>query len=241
MNGLAGKMVMITGAAAGIGLATARRFYAEGARLCLVDVAERADLGADFPERTTFVKADVSSAEGQEACAAFVAERGLDVLINNAGVTRDATVAKMTQDQWDKVIAVNLTAVFRLSQIAARHMKAQGGGVILNAASVVAHYGNFGQTNYVAAKAGLIGMTKTLAKELGKYNVRVNAVAPGFINTAMVAAMPEELAAAIREKPSLKRVGAPEEVAAVYAFLASGEASYITGAVINVDGGLVVG
>ena len=147
----------------------------------------------------------------------------------------------MTTSDWDAVIAVNLTAVFRLSQMAAAHMKTRGSGVILNAASVVAHYGNFGQTNYVAAKAGVIGMTKTLCKEMGKYNVRINAVAPGFIQTPMVDKIPENVLAGIAEKPPLRRLGQPEDIAAAYAFLASDDGAYITGATLNVDGGLVMG
>ena len=241
MQGLTGKLVMITGGAAGIGRATARRFYDEGARLCLIDIAEDATLVEDFPERMDFIKADVSSAEDVERIAYYVAANGLDVLVNNAGITRDASIAKMTMEQWDSVIRVNLTAVFRMAQMAAAHMKAQGSGVILNAASVVAHYGNFGQTNYVATKAGVIGMSKTLSKELGKYNVRVNAVAPGFIETEMVAKMPEKVLAGMRDKAPLKRLGKPAEVAGVYAFLASDDGAFITGATINVDGGIVLG
>ena len=156
------------------------------------------------------------------AIEAAIADGGVDVLINNAGITRDKSALKMTESDWDAVIAVNLTAVFRLSQIAARAMKQQGrGGVILSAASIVAHYGNFGQANYVATKAGVIGMTKTLARELGRANIRVNAVAPGFIDTPMARAVPEEIAAA-------------------YAFLASDDAAFITATCLNVDGGLVI-
>lgn len=241
MKGLANKRVMITGAAGGIGLATAQRFYDEGASLCLVDVVENPTLQERFPERTIIIKADICVAEGVDTLRADIKANGLDVLINNAGITRDATIAKMDRQAWDQVIAVNLTAVFELSQMAALHFKEQGSGVILNAASVVAHYGNFGQTNYVATKAGVIGMTKTLAKELGKYGVRVNAVAPGFVMTPMVEKMPEKVRALIAEKPSLKRMGQPEEIASVYAFLASDEAAYITGTCINADGGLVIG
>ncbi len=241
MKGLNNKIVMITGGSAGIGRATASRFYAEGARLCLVDINPDPSLNEEFPERMDFIQGDVSGAEGVARCAAYAADVGLDVLINNAGITRDASIAKMTMDQWDAVIGVNLTAVFRLSQMAAKHMKAQGSGVILNAASVVAHYGNFGQANYVATKAGVIGMTKTLAKELGKYSIRVNAVAPGFIKTEMVAKMPEEVLAVMEEKAPLRRLGKPEEIAAAYAFLASDDAAFISGTTLNVDGGIVLG
>jgi 3-oxoacyl-[acyl-carrier protein] reductase len=148
----------------------------------------------------------------------------------------------MTDDQWNQVIAVNLTAVWKLSQMAAVKLKEQGkGGAILNAASVVAHYGNFGQSNYVATKAGVIGMTKTLAKELGKTGIRVNAVAPGFIATPMVKAMPEKVITMMKEKSPLKRMGEPEEIAAAYAFLASDDARFISGTCLNVDGALVIG
>ena len=239
MRGLQRKKVMITGGMAGIGRATARRFHEEGAQLCLVDLKDDPEFTGSVQGR--FVGADVSTEAGVAACVAAMEEMDVDVLINNAGITRDASIGKMTSDDWDQVIAVNLTGVFRLAQAAAAIMKARGSGVILNAASVVAHYGNFGQSNYVAAKAGVIGLTKTLAKELGKYGVRVNAVAPGFIQTQMVASIPEKVLAVIREKPPLRRLGEPEEIAAAYAFLASDDAAYISGTVLNVDGGLVVG
>ncbi len=240
MKGLEGATVMITGATSGIGRATARRFHEEGARLLLVDLNRDDSLLDELPG-SAFIHADVATDQGILDCERVMGESDIQVLINNAGITRDATLLKMEQGAWDQVIAVNLTAVFRLSQAAARHMKARERGVILNAASVVAHYGNFGQANYSAAKAGLIGMTKTLAKELGKYGIRVNAVAPGFILTPMVEKMPEKVIQMIEGKPSLKRMGRPEEVAAAYAFLASDEASYITGTTLNVDGGMVLG
>lgn len=241
MRGLAGKSVLITGAAAGIGLATAQRFYDEGAKLLLVDIQAGARLGEMFPERMVFLQADVTTTSGLAQCRALIETHGLDVLINNAGITRDATIGKMSRTDWDAVIAVNLTAIFSLCQLAAVHMKAQGSGVILSASSVVAHYGNFGQVNYTATKAGVIGMMKSLSKELGAYGVRANAVAPGFIETAMVAKIPEKVLAKVREKPALKRMGAPEEIAAAYAFLASDDAAYITGTCLNVDGGIVLG
>jgi 3-oxoacyl-[acyl-carrier protein] reductase len=247
MRGLNGKIVMVTGAASGIGRATARRFLEEGSRLILCDMRPLADTGLDKDfgaesnanAKVRYLAGDVSSTEGLNAAVAAM-EGGIDVLVNNAGITRDASVGKLTAEDWDKVIAVNLTSVFRLSQAAAAKMKAQKRGVILNAASVVAHNGNFGQANYVASKAGVIGLTKTLARELGRSNVRVNAVAPGFIETPMTQAVPSQVLASMSEKTPLQRLGKPEEIAAVYAFLASDDASYITGAVINVDGGLVV-
>lgn len=241
MRGLKDKKVYITGAASGIGKACAQRFFEEGSDLILIDINHEPSLETMFPERMTFIKADVSSSAGFEAIEAHVQQHGIDVLINNAGITRDATIGKMSDQDWDSVININLTAVFKLSKMAAAAMKAQQSGVILNAASVVAHYGNFGQANYVATKAGVIGLSKTLAKELGKYQVRVNAIAPGFVQTPMVDKIPEKVLQTIQEKPPLKRLGQPHEVAATYAFLASDDASYISGAVINVDGGLVLG
>lgn len=243
MKGLDKKRVIITGAASGIGRATAERFYQEGSELVLVDMpsVEETELKAMFPERMTYIQGNVTNKDDLAKIQAEM-NKGFDVLINNAGITRDATIAKMTDEQWDQVIAVNLTAVWKLSQMAASVLKEQGrGGVILNAASVVAHYGNFGQSNYVATKAGVIGMTKTLAKELGKAQIRVNAVAPGFIGTPMVKAMPEKVINMMEEKSPLKRMGEPEEIAAAYAFLASDDAKFISGTCLNVDGALVIG
>jgi 3-oxoacyl-[acyl-carrier protein] reductase len=243
MKGLTDKKVFITGAASGIGRATAERFYAEGSELVLIDIPtlEVAGLAALFPNKMTYIQGDVTSLETQNIIKAEMI-KGIDVIVNNAGITRDATIAKMTDEQWDAVIAVNLTAIFKLTRLAAAQMKAQGrGGVILNAASIVAHYGNFGQVNYTATKAGVIAMSKTLAKELGKDQIRVNAVAPGFISTPMVAKMPEKILAMMEEKSPLRRLGMPEEIAAAYAFLASDDAKYITGTTLNVDGGTILG
>ncbi|MBC7537514.1 MAG: 3-oxoacyl-ACP reductase FabG [Bacteriovorax sp.] len=243
MKGLTNKRVFITGAASGIGRSTAERFYAEGAELILIDMPtlEQAELTALFPNKMTYIQGDVTKAETLLAIQAEV-NKGIDVIVNNAGITRDATLLKMTDDQWDSVIAVNLTSIFKLSRMAAEKMKAAGkGGVILNAASVVAHYGNFGQANYSATKAGVIAMTKTLSKELGKDQIRVNAVAPGFIATPMVAKMPEKVLQMMEEKSPLRRLGKPEEIAAAYAFLASDDAKYITGTTLNVDGGTILG
>jgi 3-oxoacyl-[acyl-carrier protein] reductase len=243
MKGLNTKKVIITGAASGIGRATAQRFYQEGSEIILIDMPpiEETELKAMFPERMTYIQGNVTNKDDLAKIQTEM-DKGFDVLINNAGITRDATIAKMTDEQWDSVIAVNLTAVWKLSQMAATKLKELGkGGVILNAASVVAHYGNFGQSNYVATKAGVIGMTKTLAKELGKSGIRVNAVAPGFIGTPMVRAMPENVIQMMEEKSPLKRMGEPEEIAAAYAFLASDDAKFISGTCLNVDGALVIG
>ena len=243
MKGLTNKRVFITGGASGIGRATAERFYAEGSELVLVDMPtlEQAELAAIFPERMTYIQGDVTKAETLEKIK-LEAAKGMDVFINNAGITKDATISKMTDEQWDAVIAVNLTSIFKLSRLAAETMKNQGrGGVILNAASIVAHYGNFGQANYSASKAGVIALSKTLAKELGKDQIRVNVVAPGSIATAMLANVPEKVQTMIAEKAPLRRIGLPADIASAYAFLASDDASYITGTTLNVDGGMILG
>jgi 3-oxoacyl-[acyl-carrier protein] reductase len=164
----------------------------------------------------------------------------VDVLVNNAGITADATLAKMTEEQWDRVININLKGVFNCTQAVIPHMVQQGAGRVLTASSVVGIYGNFGQTNYAATKWGVIGMTKTWAKELGAKGLRFNAVAPGFIATEMVAKMPEKVVTMLKEKAPVKRLGTVEDVAACYLFLASDEADFINGAVLSVDGGVTL-
>ncbi len=246
MNKLESKVAIITGGAAGIGLATVEKFLAEGAVVSAWDInQEMGDaLIAAFQtpdKRLEFRAVDVTDEESvQVAVAAIVEKYGkLDILINNAGITRDATLLKMESAAFDQVINVNLKAVFICGQAAARQMVSQGSGVILNASSVVGLYGNFGQTNYVASKAGVIGMTQVWARELGRKGVRVNAVAPGFIATEMVKKMPEKVIAMMAEKAPMQRIGEPSEVAAAYAFLASDEASFIHGTTLSVDGGLI--
>jgi 3-oxoacyl-[acyl-carrier protein] reductase len=165
----------------------------------------------------------------------------IDVLVNNAGITRDATLAKMDDQAWDAVIGVNLTGTFRMSRAVAAGMVQRQSGVILNAASVVGRYGNFGQSNYVATKAGVIGMTRVWARELGRKGVRVNCVAPGFIETDMTRKMPEEVLAQMKGRTPLGRLGQPADIAEAYWFLASDAASFINGQVLGVDGGLVLG
>jgi 3-oxoacyl-[acyl-carrier protein] reductase len=185
---------------------------------------------------------DVTDRDQVDAVVARVRERfgRIDVLVNNAGITQDARLVKMTQAQFDRVIDVNLRGVFHCAQAVAEGMTAQGSGVILNASSVVGIYGNFGQTNYAASKFGVIGLTKTWSRELGPKGVRVNAVAPGFIQTPILASMPEEVLKGMEARVPLKRLGHPDEIANVYAFLASDEASYVNGAVIEVCGGMTV-
>ncbi|HIG73988.1 MAG TPA: beta-ketoacyl-ACP reductase [Bacteroidetes bacterium] len=241
---LEGKVAVVTGGAQGIGRATCERFVREGASVVVADVAEDAgrELAAALGERAVFVQTDVTDAGSAAAAMQTAADTfgGLDVLVNNAGITRDATLKKMTCDQFDAVIDVNLKGVYLCTQAAVPHLEARGGGAILNAASVVAHNGNFGQTNYVATKAGVIGMSKTWARELGRKGIRVNAVAPGFIATEMVKTVPEKVLGPLRDKTPLGRLGDPEDIAAAYAFLASDDAAFITGTCLNVDGGLVL-
>ncbi|MDR1654060.1 MAG: 3-oxoacyl-ACP reductase FabG [Prevotellaceae bacterium] len=247
MNRLEHKVAVITGGADGIGKATALRFAREGAVVVIWDMnaekgEETAAQIASEGRKSAFMKVNTASfAEVESATKRVVEQFGkYDILINNAGITRDSTLKKLTPEMWQQVIDVNLTGVFNCAKCAAEVMTENGWGRIVNASSVVALYGNFGQTNYVATKAGLIGMTKTLAKELGKRGVTVNAVAPGFILTDMVKKMPPEVLKAMEDKVPVKRLGQPEEIAAVYAFLASNDAAYINGATISVDGGMTV-
>jgi 3-oxoacyl-[acyl-carrier protein] reductase len=244
---LQGKVAIITGSARGIGKATAIKFASEGARVVIADIVldqvnqaveELKSMGYD----AIGIKVDVTNRQDVENMINTTMESfgKLDCLVNNAGITADSTLLKMTEEEWDKVININLKGVFNCGQAAAKAMANQGFGVILNASSVVGVYGNFGQTNYAATKWGVIGMTKTWAKELGKKGVRVNAVAPGFISTPMVQKMPEKVLEMMKDKAVLKSLGSPEDVANAYAFLASDEARFITGTVLNVDGGVVL-
>ncbi len=242
------KIAIITGGANGIGRATALAFAREGAKVTVADINEAA--GKKVAEEISatggtaiFARVNVADpAQVQQMVAAALNAFGrIDILVNNAGILADARLVKMELEQWQRVIDVNLKGVFLCGQAVARVLEEQGsGGVILNAASVVGLYGNFGQSNYVAAKAGLIGMTKTWARELGRKGIRVNAVAPGFIATEMVQAMPEKIITMMKEKTPLQRLGTPEDIANAYLFLASDEASFITGTVLSVDGGVVV-
>lgn len=256
-SGLREKVVIITGAVAGIGRATALRFAEEGARIAAWDVSAKTAPQLESAIKwaggeSHFQAVDVSNASAVESAAAAVVEQWgrVDVLINNAGIVRDAQLVKwnggspasiMSEETWDSVIGVNLKGVFLVTRAVVPHMIKGGGGVILCAASVVGLLGNFGQTNYVASKAGVIGMTRTWARELGKHKIRVNAVAPGFIATDMVRAMPAKVLEAMVARTPLGRAGTPEDVANTYFWLASDQASFIHGAVISVDGGVVIG
>jgi len=246
------KVVLIAGGAAGIGRATAQRFAAEGATVVICDLNEDAGQQTATELGAAFYKVNVTSqAEVRAWVEAVIARHGrIDVLVNNAGIVRDGQLVKfkegelvgqMAEADFDLVVSVNLKGVFNCTQAIAPQMIRQGSGVILNASSVVGLDGNFGQTNYVATKAGVIGMTKVWARELGKYGVRVNAVAPGFTATEILSAMPEKVIAGMTARTPLGRMGQPIDIANAYLFLASDEASFITGETLRVDGGLVVG
>ena len=247
MKRLDNKVSIITGAAQGIGLATALKFAAEGAIVVICDIKQAAVEAAvqqcqALGATAVGFEMDVTKCERVDEVVAAVKQQfgRIDVLVNNAGITQDARLQKMTLEQFDKVIDVNLRGVFHCSQAVADTMVAQGAGVILNASSVVGLYGNFGQTNYAATKFGVIGFTKTWSRELGPKGVRVNAVAPGFIATPILATIPDKVLDEMKARVPLHRLGTAEEIANVYAFLASDEASYINGAVIEVSGGMSV-
>ena len=246
-TGLKDKIVIVTGASSGIGKASARRFAQEGCKVASWDVQETA------PEANGIAqKVDVTDTGAVRQAVHQVVEQwgAIHILVNNAGILRDGQLVKfkegvpaseMSDEQFDSLISVNLRGVFACARAVVPHIKAAGGGSILNASSVVGLYGNFGQTNYVASKAGVIGMTRVWAREFGKFNIRVNAVAPGFIATDMVKSMPEKVLDNMRQHTPLGRLGTPEEIANAYVWLASDAASFITGAVLSVDGGVVVG
>lgn len=248
------KVTLVTGGAAGIGKATALRFAEEGAKVVICDVNEEAGkaLLAELGPEARFYKVNVADRQEVQAWVDdVVAHYGrVDVLINNAGILRDGMfvrvkdgqlVKQMEESAWDAVINVNLKGVFNCTQAVTPTMIKQGGGVIVNASSVVGLYGNFGQTNYVATKAGVIGMTKVWARELGRHNIRVNAVAPGFIMTEMVQQMPENILNEMKSHTPLGRLGDPRDIANAYLWLASDEAAYVHGTTISVDGGIVIG
>lgn len=246
MNRLQDKVAIVTGGGAGLGKATVEKFVAEGATVSCWDLNEEAgrelvDAVKSSGSQCEFRAVNVADqAAVQEAVKAVHMVHGsIDVLVNNAGITKDATLLKMEESQFDQVVNVNLKGVFNCGQAVAQVMVEQGSGCIINTSSVVALYGNFGQSNYVATKAGVIGMTKVWARELGRKGVRVNAVAPGFIATEMVMAMPEKVIEMMESKAPMQRLGKPEEIAAAYLFLASEEAAFVHGAVLSVDGGLV--
>jgi 3-oxoacyl-[acyl-carrier protein] reductase len=240
------KTAIITGAGQGIGKATALLFAREGANIVVVDINETAamQVASELVKqggKAVGVKTNVALLTEAEAAVnkAIQTFGALHILINNAGITRDATLAKMTEEQFDQVVSVNLKGVFNMAKAASVPMVAAGYGRIVNTSSVVALYGNFGQTNYVATKSGVIGMTKVWARELGRKGVTVNAVAPGFIATDMIATVPEKILTTIKERTPLQRLGEPIDIAHAYLFLASDDAAFVTGTVLSVDGGMV--
>lgn len=247
MKKLENKVAIITGGADGIGKATVERFAQEGAHVAIWDL--NTEKGIALSESlnqkgfsVTFQQVNTADFKAVTTAAeSLFNERGrIDILVNNAGITRDSSLKKMTPESWQEVIDVNLTGVFNCTKVIAEYMTEAKFGRIINTSSVVALYGNFGQTNYVATKAALIGMTKTLARELARKGITVNAVAPGFIATEMVAKMPENVLQGMRDKTPVGRLGKPEEIASAYLFLASDEAAFINGAVISVDGGITI-
>lgn len=251
---LSGKIALITGGSNGIGKATARKFLSEGATVFIGDIDEihGKEAASELGEHCFFDKLDVSDATSVENWIGRVISRvgRVDILVNNAGIMRDKILAKVKEDgsvikmsaeEFQRVIDINLKGVFLCTQAVSDKMITQKSGVILNASSIVGLDGNFGQTNYVASKAGVVGMTKVWARELGKYGIRVNAVAPGYILTDMLSQVPAEVLEKMASKVPLRRLGAPEDIANVYAFLASDDAAYINGDVIRVDGGAVAG
>ena len=248
------RVALITGGAAGIGKATALRFAEEGAQVAICDVDSKRgektvkELGPD----AAFFRVDVTDRGAVDGWVKSVLEKygRIDVLVNNAGIVRDSLLVKikdgelsrqMPEDDFDLVVAINLKGVFNCTQAVAPAMIRQGGGVILNASSIVGIDGNLGQTNYIATKAGVIGMTKVWARELGRYNIRVNAVAPGFTATDIISSVPDTILEGMKKRTPLGRLGQPLDIANAYLFLASDEASFISGNVLRVDGGLVVG
>jgi 3-oxoacyl-[acyl-carrier protein] reductase len=247
MNRFQKKVIVITGGAAGIGKAAVEKFAHEGAAVAIWDVNEVQGkelelilLNEGFVAK--FNKVNTAKYEEVEYATLEVIKQfgKVDVLINNAGITRDATLQKMTAENWQQVLDVNLTGVFNCTKAISANMIENNSGAIINTSSIVGLYGNYGQSNYAATKSGIIGLTKTWARELGKYNITVNSVAPGFIATDMIATIPTKVIEAIKEKVPLRKLGTADDVANVYLFLASKEAAFISGAVISVDGGLTI-
>jgi len=244
---LRNKVAIITGAASGIGLATAHVFAAEGARVVLADIdAGRTETAgaavANAGGETLAVRVDVTDRESVDAMVAATLARfwRIDCLVNNAGITKDSRLVKMTEQQFDSVMSVNLKGVFHCTQAVVPTMLEQESGVILIASSVVGLYGNFGQTNYAATKAGVIGFAKTWGRELGPKGIRTVAVCPGFVATPILETIPPAVMQKMVDKVPMGRLGQPEEIARVYAFLASDDASYINGTTIEVSGGIMM-
>ena len=244
---LEGKVAIITGGARGIGYATVEKFVKEGAKVAIADIskAEATKAAGDLKAKgyeAIGIGVDVTKEDQvKQMVEDTLKEWGqVDILVNNAGIIMDAQLYKMTTEQFDRVIDINLKGTYLCARAVIDQMIVQGSGVILNASSIVGLYGNFGQTNYAATKWGVIGMVKTWAKELGPKGIRSNAVCPGFIDTPILTPMPEKVIEGMKAKVPLRRLGKPEEIANAYAFLASDEASYINGVVLEVGGGVVL-
>ncbi|CAM3787035.1 beta-ketoacyl-ACP reductase [Aeromicrobium ponti] len=244
---LKGKTAIITGAANGIGLAAAERFASEGAAVAMADY--NADLGKtraqelkDKGFNVEFFQVNVADRQSIDEMVEAVKEAfgKINILVNNAGITRDGMLSKLSAEDFQAVLDVNLSGVFHCTQAVLPAMLEQGGGKIINTSSVSGVYGNIGQTNYAAAKAGVVGMTKTWAKELGRKGINVNAVAPGFIETGMTAKVPEKVIGQMKGMVPLGRLGSPEDIANAYLFLASNESDYVNGTVLHVDGGIMM-
>jgi 3-oxoacyl-[acyl-carrier protein] reductase len=251
MERLKDKVCLVTGGAAGIGYRASLLFAREGAICYALDISDKALAELDakvaaenlpLTGRVIGRKLDVSDSAAVNALVDEIYEEHgrIDCLVNNAGITADATLIKMTEEAFDKVINVNLKGVFLMGSAVAKKMVLARSGSIVNTSSIVGVSGNFGQTNYAAAKAGVIGMTQTWARELGRKNIRVNAVAPGFTKTDMISSVPEKVITMLEGQTPLQRLGDPDEIAALYLFLACAESSYITGQVIGIDGGLTL-
>lgn len=242
---LAGKVIIVTGAARGIGREAAILFAQEGASVALVDVDQGGEEVAAEIRGTggnaRFFQTDITDRDGCQGLvgSALAAFGRIDVLVNNAGIVRDGQLLKLSEADFDAVVNVNLKGTFNMTQAVAPHMVERGTGSIINVSSVVGLHGNFGQTNYAATKAGVVGMTKVWARELGKKGINVNAVAPGFIQTEMTESVPEKVLEMMRSKTPLGRLGTARDIANAFLFLASEEAAYVHGAVISVDGGLI--
>ncbi|WP_249871742.1 3-oxoacyl-ACP reductase FabG [Oceanobacillus saliphilus] len=247
MNRLQNKVAIITGAANGIGLQAARIFAGEGAKVIIADYDQtkgeqsEKDLIAEGFE-CKFIQVNIASKESVDSLADQVMEEfgRIDILVNNAGITRDAMLSKMSLEQFQQVIDVNLTGVFNCTKAVLPTMVEQGKGKIISTSSVSGVYGNVGQTNYAAAKAGIIGMTKSWAKELARNGINVNAVVPGFTETSMVEAVPEKVIEQMKEKIPMQRLGRPEDIANAYLYLASDESDYVNGHALHVDGGIMM-
>ncbi|MBM7620712.1 3-oxoacyl-[acyl-carrier protein] reductase [Bacillus tianshenii] len=243
---LAGKVAIITGAANGLGLEAARVFLREGAKVAMVDydavAGEKRVSELQAEGEATFYQVDVSNQAQVVEMVRMVKERfgKIDILINNAGITKDNMLLKMSNEDFQKVMDINVNGVFNCTQAVVPHMLEQGQGKIINTSSVSGVYGNVGQTNYAASKAAVVGMTKSWAKEFGRKGINVNAVAPGFVETSMVETVPEKVIQGLLQVIPLQRLGKPSDIANAYLFLASDESDYVNGTVLHVDGGIMM-